>query len=92
MINFRALQWGKAIGYIAGGGLTVVFAAGGPRWAAIGVVIMGIAGFVNVLVPAPSKTTVPDPQVIGSSGVPTGATLISTSSDLLPGNQPAKGL
>ena len=90
-MNFRALQWSKAIGYVAGGGCAVIFALGGPRWTAIGIAVAAAAGLLNVLIPAPSKTSVPDPQVIGPSGAPTGATLISTSSELLPGNTPAKG-
>lgn len=79
-MNFKAIQWSKALGFIAGGGLTAVFALGGPRWALVGPVVIALAALLNTLVPTPSKTITENAEVIGASGAPTGATNVTTTS------------
>jgi hypothetical protein len=89
-VNFKAIQWSKALGFIAGGGLTVVFAMGGPKWSASGPVFMAVAALLNTLIPTPAKTIAENAPIIGASGAPTGAVTVSTDSTL-PILAPQKG-
>ena len=79
-MNFKAIQWSKALGFIAGGGLTVVFAMGGPKWSAAGPAIMAVASLLNTLIPSPAKTITPDMPVIGADGNPNGSLNVTTTS------------
>lgn len=78
----------RALGYVAGGGLTAVFALGGPKWTAAGPAVMAIAGLLDTIAPRPATAIVQDAAVTTPTGSPTGATNVSTSSDLLPANAP----
>jgi|HubBroStandDraft_4_1064222.scaffolds.fasta_scaffold00042_37 hypothetical protein len=79
-MNFKAIQWSKALGFIAGGGLTVVFALGGPKWASAGPVVIAMAALLNTLIPSPAKTITPDMPVIGPDGTANGALNVTTTS------------
>jgi hypothetical protein len=89
-VNFKAIQWSKALGFIAGGGLTMVFALGGPKLTAIGPVVIAVAALLNTIIPSPSQTQNQNVKVIGPSGSPTGATAVTTDSTL-PISAPQKG-
>lgn len=87
----KALQWGKAVGYIAGGGCAGVFlflaainAKNSVQWIAAGGALIAIAGLVNVLWPAPAHTLQVAPganiPVVNGDGKKTGATVVTTDS------------
>lgn len=88
-MTFRTLKWAKFFAYISGGGLTALFVLGGPHWTAIGAAVIAVAGALGALFPSPAQAVVADAKTVTPGGTPTGATVLSTTSQLLPGNQPA---
>jgi hypothetical protein len=78
-VNWRLLQWSKGVGYVAGGGLGLVFALGGPHWAAIGFAVASAAGLANVLWPAPQKHLTPDAVAVDHQGNVTGENVTTTT-------------
>lgn len=90
-MSIRQLKWAKLIAYVSGGGLMGAFALGGPHWMAIGAAVVAVAGALGALFPSPAQAVVADAKTVTPTGVPTGATVISSTSTLLPGNDPEKG-
>lgn len=87
-MNFNAVDWSAIFGYIAGGGLTAVFALGGPRWAAIGLPVIAVAGLLRVAfnkTGAPATAIVADAAVVSPTTGNQIATNISSTSTLLKG-------
>jgi hypothetical protein len=63
---FKQLKWARVVAYISGGGLSSVFALGGPHWTSIGMAIVGVAGAIGALMPATS--IVQDSPVLAKNG------------------------
>jgi nitrate/nitrite transporter NarK len=90
-LSIKTLKWSKFIAYVSGGGLAAVFtvlAAIDQKNAniilGIGVACISLAGAVGALIPSPATSVTADATITTKGGTPTGATVVSTSSDLLP--------
>ena len=90
MNTIRTLKWTKLTLYISGGGLSSVFAffaIANPKnaqlWMAAGPALIGIAGALGALYPSPAQAVVQDAPVVTPGGQLTGATNLSTTSELL---------
>jgi hypothetical protein len=79
MLNYRALQWGKALAYVAGGGCAVIFALGGPRWTAIGLAVAAAASLLNILIQTPQDKLTPTATAVDNSGAVTGENVTTTT-------------
>lgn len=97
-MSFAALKWTKLALYLSGGGMSAVFAllallnpSNAPKWLAAGGALIALGGALGALFPSPAQAVVADAKTVTPGGTPTGATVVSTSSGLLPGNEPAKG-
>ena len=86
-MNPMHLKIAKTLGYVSGGSLTALFAVGGPKWTAIGMALVSVAGLLGIWFPPPAQTIVPDAPIQTAAGVLTGATNLSdtnTSPRLMP--------
>lgn len=75
----KQLRWAKLASFVAGGGLSIVFAAGGPRWTAAGAVVAALAGAATQLLPNPATAVQADAPVVDSSGKAIGINVSTTS-------------
>lgn len=82
-INFRALQWGKGVGYVAGGGCAVIFALGGPRWVTIGLAVAAAAKLVDSIWPQPQNLLTPTAKAVDNAGDTIGLNVTTTTHDPL---------
>lgn len=73
----RTLQWARAIGWVAGGGLTAVFAPNLTTPERVGLGIMGAAGLLGQLLPA-SKVAA-DAPIVDNVGRKIGTNVSTTS-------------
>jgi hypothetical protein len=96
-MNVKALKWTKLALYISGGGLSTVFAflaivdaKRSVMWIGAGAAVVGLAGAMGVLFPAPAQQVVTGAPMVTLAGTPTGATTVSTDSTL-PISAPQKG-
>ena len=95
-IHLKAVDVIAALNFVASGGLTAAFAAGGPRWVLYGSAATGIAGLLTRLFAnktgAPATAIVANAPVVPPQTPPTQiqdktiATVISSTSKLLPKN------
>ena len=81
---FKSIKWAKVLTFISGGGLAGVFAYRSKDPASWGMALIALAGLAGTLFPSPAQAVVRDAQVTTPGGTPTGATVVSSSSDLLP--------
>ena len=78
----KCLQWSKALAFVAGGGLTVAFSLGGPKWTAAGPAVACLAGLLHIMLPTPAGAVVADAPIVTPSGSATGATNVSSTTQL----------
>jgi hypothetical protein len=96
-MSVKNLKWTKLALYISGGGLSTVFAflailnpKNSVVWIGAGAAVVGLAGAMGVLFPAPAQQVVANAPTVTLSGTPTGATTVSTDSTE-PISAPQKG-
>lgn len=89
-MNIKTLKWAKFASYVSGGGLAAVFTTlavidqkNANVILGIGVGLVSLAGAVGALLPSPAVSVVADAKVTTAGGTPTGATVLSTTSDLV---------
>jgi hypothetical protein len=97
-MNLGALKWAKLLAYISGGGLggvfiflALVWKTQSPLLLAAGGMLISLAGALGALFPSPAGAVIANAPIVDSSSAKTGATVVSTTSNLLPGNQAKVG-
>lgn len=78
-INWKALQWAKALAYIAGGGCIADFAVGGPRWVLVGGAVAAVAKLVDLLLPQPTQNLTPTAQAVNHANETVGENVTTTT-------------
>ena len=96
-MKVKALKWTKLLAWIAAGSCAPIFVAVSvfapahtTQVLAVGSALASIAGGLGVLFPAPAQQVVRDAPTVTLAGTPTGSTTLSSSSNLLPVNEPEK--
>lgn len=96
-MNIKTLKWTKLALYISGGGLSSVFALlaildpkRSVAWIGAGAAVVGLAGALGVLFPAPAQQVVANAPIVTLAGDKTGAITVTTDSTE-PISAPQKG-